>query len=82
MFEGATLTDSVANQRYAGVNVVKVKQNSMASRVGLMQGDVIIAINRTRISTKKQLITAYKNIKSVRALNIMRNKRPIYLILD
>jgi len=82
VFEGATLTDSVANQRYAGVNVVKVKQNSMASRVGLMQGDVIIAINRTRISTKKQLITAYKNIKSVRALNIMRNNRPIYLILD
>jgi len=82
VFEGATLTDSVANQRYAGVNVVKVKQNSMASRVGLMQGDVIIAINRTRISTKEQLITAYKNIKSVRALNIMRNNRPIYLILD
>jgi len=82
VFEGAMLTNAVKNQTYEGVNVVKVKQNSMASRVGLMQGDVIIAINRTRISTKKQLITAYKSIKSVRALNIMRDNRPIYLILE
>ena len=54
----------------------------MADRIGLMQGDVIIAINRTRISNQEQLITAYKNIKSMRALNIMRNNRPIYLMLD
>ena len=82
VFEGATLTDSEANQRFVGVNVLKVRPNSMADRLGLMQGDVIVAINRTRISNQEQLLTAYKNIKSMRALNIMRNNRPIYLILD
>ena len=30
----------------------------MAERLGLMQGDVIIAINRTTISNQEQLITS------------------------
>jgi len=81
-FEGATLTDSGLNQKFIGVNVVKVQQRSMAERVGLMQGDVIIAINRTRISNKEQLIKAFSSIKTTRALNIIRNNRPIYLMLD
>ena len=82
VFEGATLSDSEANQKVIGVNVVEIRPNSMADRIGLMRGDVIIAINRTRISNQNQLITAYKQIKSMRALNIMRNNRPIYLMLN
>lgn len=82
VFEGATLTDTTNNQKIAGVNVLKISPNSMADRVGLVQGDIIIAINRTRISNQEQLISAYKNIKTMRALNIMRDNRPIYLMLD
>ena len=81
-FEGATLADSELNQKFIGVNVIKVQQHSMAERVGLMQGDIIIAINRTRISNTEQLITTFNNIKTTRALNIIRNNRPIYLMLD
>ena len=82
VFDGATLVDSDSNQNFRGVNVVKVERNSMAARVGLMPGDVIIAINRTRIHTQGQLIEAFNEIKTLRVLNIMRNNRPIYLMLD
>jgi Do/DeqQ family serine protease len=82
MFEGATLSDSVPNQKYAGVSIVKIERNSTADRIGLMEGDIIIAINRTRISNQEQLISAFNSIKTMRALNIMRNNRPIYLMLD
>ena len=82
VFEGATLTDATNNQRIAGVNVLKISPNSMADRLGLVQGDIIIAINRTRISNQEQLISVYKDIKTMRALNIMRDNRAIYLMLD
>jgi len=82
IFEGAILKDIAPGQAVAGVNVVAVKQNSMASRIGLLEGDKIIAVNKTAISNQVELISALEQAKSMRALNIMRNNRLIYIILD
>ncbi len=82
IFEGAILKDIAPGQSVAGVNVVEVKQNSMASRIGLLEDDKIIAVNKTAISNQAELISALEQAKNMRALNIMRNNRLIYIILD
>ncbi|MBB1271560.1 MULTISPECIES: DegQ family serine endoprotease [Psychromonas] len=82
IFEGAILKDIAPGQSVAGVNVVEVKPNSMASRIGLLENDKIIAVNKTAISNQAELISALEQAKNMRALNIMRNNRLIYIILD
>jgi len=82
IFEGAILKDIALGQPVAGVNVVEVKQNSIAGRLGLVAGDKIIAVNKTYINGQQQLIAELNKAKNMRALNIIRNNRSIYIILD
>ncbi len=82
IFEGAILKDAEKGQLIPGVNVAQVEKNSEADRLGIIKGDVIIAVNRTKVTNQQQLLTELKKAKNMRALNIMRNNRPIYIILD
>lgn len=82
IFEGARLRDTENGQLILGVNVVEVEINSEADRLGIISGDVIIAVNRTKVTNRQQLKTALKEAKNMKALNIMRNNRPIYIIVD
>ncbi|MDN2662946.1 Do family serine endopeptidase [Psychromonas sp. 14N.309.X.WAT.B.A12] len=82
IFEGATLKDADEGQVTAGVNVVNVEKASEAERLGLLKDDVIIAVNRTQVKNQQQLIEALADSKMVTALNIMRNNRPIYIIIN
>ncbi|WP_025565149.1 Do family serine endopeptidase [Psychromonas sp. SP041] len=82
IFKGAILKDAEKGQLIPGINVDQVEKNSEADRSGIVKGDVIIAVNRTKVTNQQQLITELKKAKNMRALNIMRNNRPIYIILD
>ena len=82
IFEGATLKDADSQQIMPGVNVLEIKKNSQAAHFGLLEGDIIIAVNRNHINNQKELITELKKAKNMRALNIIRNNRPIYIFLD
>tara|TARA_R110001592_G_scaffold272813_4_gene539644 strand:+ start:3512 stop:4852 length:1341 start_codon:yes stop_codon:yes gene_type:complete len=82
VFEGAILKNTEKGQNPQGVNVVEVKQNSIAARLGLIEGDTIIAVNKTYINNQEQLVAELNKAKNMRALNIMRNNRLIYIILD
>ena len=82
IFEGAILKDAEKGQLIPGINVAQVERNSDADRLGIVKGDVIIAVNRTKVTNQQQLIAELKKAKNMRALNIMRNNRPIYIILD
>jgi len=62
--------------------VVNVEKASEAERLGLLKDDVIIAVNRTQVKNQQQLIEALADSKMVTALNIMRNNRPIYIIIN
>lgn len=80
--EGATLKNSTKQQGYSGVNVVSIERNSMAEKAGLMVGDIIVAVNRTRIHNKKQLLAELNKPQEMLALNIMRNNRSLYIVLN
>lgn len=80
--DGATLKNSDQQDPYSGVSVVSVQTNSMAEKSGLLAGDIIVAVNRTRIHNKKQLLNELNKPQQMLALNVMRNNRSLYIVLN
>jgi serine protease Do/serine protease DegQ len=78
MFEGAKLENNTNNN---GVMVGEVKENSPAALVGLQSGDLITAINRTRINNVADLRSYLKDKKGVFAVNIIRDNYAQYLMI-
>ncbi|MDX2369498.1 MAG: Do family serine endopeptidase [Colwellia sp.] len=78
MFEGAKLEN---NNKNSGVIIRDVAENSPAQRVGLQSGDLITAINRTRINNIAELRNYLKDKKGVFALNIIRDNYSQYLMI-
>ncbi len=78
MFEGAKLENSANNK---GVTISKVADNSPAQMVGLQSGDLITAINKTRINNVADLRSYLKDRKGVFALNIIRDNHSQYLMI-
>jgi len=78
MLEGAELENNNNNN---GVIVKSVEEDSPAYMVGLESGDLITAINRTRISNVAELRSYLKDKKGVFALNIVRDNYSQYLMI-
>ncbi|WP_114326773.1 DegQ family serine endoprotease [Candidatus Colwellia aromaticivorans] len=78
MFEGAKLEN---NNKNNGVIIVNVAENSPAQLVGLQSGDLITAINRTRINNIAELRNYLKDKNGVFALNIIRDNYSQYLMV-
>jgi Do/DeqQ family serine protease len=78
MFEGAKLEN---NNNKSGVIIVDVAENSPAQLIGLQSGDLITAINRTRINNIAELRDYLKDNKGVFALNIIRDNYSQYLMV-
>ena len=64
-----------------GVVITKLEQRSAAAQAGLLKGDVIIGVNRTRINNLQELSAAMKNKGEILALNIRRGDANLYLVL-
>jgi len=78
MFEGAKLENNSNNN---GVIVSEIEEDSPAELVGLQSGDLITAINRTRINNVADLRSYLKDKKGVFALNIIRDNYSQYLMI-
>ena len=78
MFDGAKLEN---NKNNSGVIIGEVADNSPAQQVGLKSGDLITAINRTRINNIAELRNYLKDKKGVFALNIIRDNYSQYLMV-
>jgi serine protease Do/serine protease DegQ len=78
MFEGAKLENNSNNN---GVMVSEVEEGSQAALVGLQSGDLITAINRTRINNVADLRGYLKDKKGVFAVNIIRDNYAQYLMI-
>ncbi len=76
---GATLSNSKNNN---GVKITAVQPDSPAESFGLQEGDLIIAINRTQIRNLDELSALFQTPANILAINIQRDKRLLYLILD
>ena len=78
MFEGAKLENNNSN---GGVIIKSIEEGSPAELVGLQSGDLITAINRTRINNVAELRSYLKDKKGVFALNIIRDNNSQYLMI-
>lgn len=78
MLEGAKLENKSDN---SGIIVSDVKEGSPAQLVGLQSGDLITAINRTRINNVAELRSYLKDKDGVFALNIVRDNHSQYLMI-
>jgi len=78
MFEGAKLEN---NNNNSGVIIRDIADNSPAQLAGLQSGDLITAINRTRINNIAELRKYLKDKKGVFALNIIRDNYSQYLMV-
>jgi serine protease DegQ len=79
--QGASLSDGQMKDGTKGVVVDSVDKASPAAQVGLHKDDIIIGLNRERISTIAELRKVLESKPAVIALNVMRGNESIYLLL-
>ena len=77
--DGATLSNTKNNE---GVRITNVIPGSIAESFGLQEGDLIVGINRTPIHNVDELTELIKTSPKLLAINIQRDKRLLYLILN
>ena len=78
---GATLTNGTTQQGVSGVVVSDIEDRSPAQRSGLVEGDVIIGVNRNPITSVRELSDYLNEKEGVIALNIKRGKTSLYLVV-
>jgi len=64
-----------------GIEVTELEERSPAAMIGLEQGDVIVAINRKRISSVIELREVLESAKGVMALNVIRGNSSLYILI-
>ena len=77
MLQGAKLETASSS----GVEITDVAQGSPAAASGLIKGDIIVAVNRTKVKNFKALKSALEDQKGSVALKIKRDNTSLYLIL-
>ncbi|TRW50431.1 DegQ family serine endoprotease [Aliidiomarina halalkaliphila] len=75
--EGAELT----REERGGIRIESVESGSPAARLGLREGDVIIAVNRQRVDSVQDLQRFVQNARGVVALNLRRGNSSLYVVL-
>nr|WP_026052543.1 DegQ family serine endoprotease [Gayadomonas joobiniege] len=81
-FKGAELENGETQSGDAGVLVKSVLPRSAAASIGLEDGDVIIGVNRqrvTNIAVLRDKLEEYKD--GIIALNVMRGNTQLYLVI-
>ncbi len=79
--QGAELTNTTASDVVKGVKVSKVEEGSAAQAYQLLEGDIIIGVNRKRVKNLADFRKVLEGQPSVLALNIQRGERTIYLVV-
>lgn len=65
----------------SGVFVVEVERNSIAYRIGLIPGDIILNFNGTRITSIEQINELKRNVNDKISIDVLRNGKIIRLSL-
>ncbi len=79
--QGATLSDGQLKDGTKGVKVDSVEKSSPAAQAGLQKDDVIIGVNRDRISSIVEMRKVMAAKPSIIALQVVRGNENIYLLL-
>lgn len=79
--QGATLSDGQLKNGTKGIRVDTVEKSSPAAQAGLHQEDVIIGVNRTRVQSIAEMRKVVESKPAVIALQIIRGKDTLYILL-
>ncbi|GAC15818.1 DegQ family serine endoprotease [Aliiglaciecola lipolytica] len=79
--EGATLTNGKTERGNDGVMISELESRSAAASIGLQEGDVIVGVNRSRVTTVADLSRQMEEVQGVIALNVQRGKTSLYLVI-
>ncbi|MEE1675439.1 Do family serine endopeptidase [Agarivorans aestuarii] len=80
--EGASLSSTGKDAEISGVRVNKIARNSKAFANGFEEGDIIIGINKIRITSIADLRALLETEPKVLAVNIQRGDENLYRIIQ
>ncbi|MCF2857476.1 DegQ family serine endoprotease [Pseudoalteromonas sp. SMS1] len=78
---GAVLESSERNGNQ-GIVVVSVEERSPAARVGLQEGDVIMQVNRQRVTTVREMKRLIDDIQGNIVLGIKRGRDSVFYLIQ
>jgi len=81
---GAIFSDVRSNENERGVRVQQIESGTPAAETGLIQGDIILQINKSRVRTIEELNSVLeKNSEdNVLAVRLIRDGRPLLLVVQ
>ena len=79
--EGATLSNGSDEAGNAGVVVSDLERGSPAARIGLQPNDVIVGVNRQRVTSVSEFRNTLDESTGVIALNVKRGNSTLYLVI-
>lgn len=79
--QGATLSDSQLKDGTKGIKLDSVEKGTPAAQAGLHKDDVIIGVNRERVSSIAEMRKVLESKPDVIALHIVRGEESIYLLV-
>ena len=79
--EGATLSNGKTTNGQDAVLVDAIEERSPAARIGLREGDIIVGVNRQRVSNIGELTERINDRKDVIALNVTRGNSNLYIVI-
>ena len=81
-FEGASFVNSTSEEYGAVVVVESIEPESPASMSGLLEGDVVLSINRQKITNTQELEAAVREAGNRMLIKLLRNNYPLFLALQ
>jgi len=85
LLEGATFKALSATNAYhsnsRGLLVTEIEPNSPAMRVGLREGDIILAVNKQKVSSISDLNKAAKSSKNQLLIHLQRGQSFLYFVI-
>ncbi|MDU0113974.1 DegQ family serine endoprotease [Psychrosphaera aquimarina] len=79
--KGAKLANGKTQRGEDGIEVTELNERSPAAMLGLEKGDVIVAVNRTRLTSVAALRDMLSEAKGVLALNVVRGNSSLYILI-
>ena len=79
--QGATLSDGAAKSGDKGVKVDAIEKGTPAEQAGLQKDDVIVGVNRDRVTSLAEMRKALESKPAILALNVVRGDESIYLLM-
>lgn len=80
--EGAELASTTTSDGISGVEITSIEARSPAAQLGLQEDDLIVGVNRTRVTTVAELRDRMDEASgAVIALNVRRGNTALYLVI-